>query len=341
MSFQTLVTSERGIGGFVYPCYNAGSADLLMGQPVMRRYPLTYAGGVGHPAGAGGLGEFAGILTRKILSGNIGDIASSAMVMEGEVKATVYVDGTPSTYTAGAQLAPFWDSTNGAYLKRVAYQTGITLLEDWSGKTASTLYSQATGLGALVEIAPQATCRNGLSHYAWSGLVAADADYFLAAQATSASAVTTVLTAGMLNSGTPDFARNVVITPGGTTADVPAGDVVVTGLDIYGATITENFTFAANATGAVTGNKAFASLTSIVFPIQDGAAATYNVGTGVKLGLARPFAYAPVTVQAKAAGTVEGTAPTVAVSATAVSGNTVSFNTAPNGGLREIWLHAA
>lgn len=334
-----LVTSLRGIGGLTYPAYNAQGATLLKGQPVMRRYPLNYVGGVGHTIGAAGLGEFAGILTSQLNTGGLGDISSSRMVYEGEVRATVYVHATPANYIAGAQLAPFWDSVNGSYLKEVSYNTGITLLENWTAKDASTLYSENTGLGAWVEIAPQANVRNGLLHYAWPAALAADADYYKAAQATSNSVVTTVTS--FLNSGAADFARNVTILPGGVTADVAAGDYVITGTNIWGDVITETIAIAANASTSQVGAKAFQTITSVVLPVQDGAGATFDIGIGVKFGLGRPFGVTPSVIQARAAGTVEGTAPTTVADPNEVEKNTISFNTAPAATLREALIHAA
>lgn len=111
--------------------------------------------------------------------------------------------------------------------------------------------------------------------------VVADVDRLLDGQATSDSVITTV-TSFLAQ---PDVCRALSILPLGTTADVPAGDVVVTGLNINGQEITEDFTFAANASTATNGDKAFCSVSSIVFPVQDGAAATYDVGVLDKLGV--------------------------------------------------------
>jgi hypothetical protein len=159
----------------------------------------------------------------------------------------------------------------------------------------------------------------------WTNVATASATLLKTGQATSASVTTTVTSFA----AQPDVARNIVITPGGTTADVPAGDVVVTGTNTRGETITENFTFAANASSATTGSKAFKTVTSVVFPVQDGAAATYDIGTGVKLGLSRKMT-ADKYINGSCDGTYEATRATVAYSASAVESNTVTFNTAPN-----------
>src|SRR5262245_13016458 len=98
----------------------------------------------------------------------------------------------------------------------------------------------------------------------WTDTATASTTLLKTGVATSSSATTSVTTFD----AQPDYARNLVITPGGTTGDVPAGDVVVTGTNIRGEIITESFTFAANASTATTGSKAFKTVTSVVFPIQ-------------------------------------------------------------------------
>lgn len=108
-----------------------------------------------------------------------------------------------------------------------------------------------------------------------------DTDGILDGQAVSNS-VTTTATAILAQ---PTAPCTVTVLPVGTTASVPAGDVVVTGTDIAGNVISDALTFAANATEAVESVKAFASITSILFPIQDGTGITYDVGNGKKLGL--------------------------------------------------------
>lgn len=110
-----------------------------------------------------------------------------------------------------------------------------------------------------------------------------DADRLLADQATSDSETTVVLLASIL--AQPDVPRQLEILPGGVTADVPAGDIVVEGTDISGKVITENVTLLANQSSAEVSVLAFATVTKITFPIQDGAGATYDVGTGAKVGL--------------------------------------------------------
>lgn len=158
--------------------------------------------------------------------------------------------------------------------------------------------------------------------------VVADVNRILDAQATLTTAVT--VTSFLAQ---PDVPRNLTITPGGTTADVKTGNVVVTGTNVEGATITENFAFLDNATAATVGSKAFKTVTSILFPIQDNTGATYNVGVGSKLGIGmRNIASMPIQVMVNTAGTetIEA-AGASALSATVVESNTVTTTTTLDG----------
>jgi len=160
----------------------------------------------------------------------------------------------------------------------------------------------------------------------WTDRVATDDNRLLSNQATSDSVITTVVSF----LAQPDFPRNITITPGGTTADVPAGDIVVTGTNIRGEVISETFTLTADQTAEDTGLKAFKTVTSIIFPIQDGAGATYDVGIADVLGLDRMMVGDEV-ILATIDGTFETTRPTVVASASAIESNTIDPNTALDG----------
>lgn len=162
-----------------------------------------------------------------------------------------------------------------------------------------------------------------LQRQAWTNAVATSATRLKTAQATSASVTTTVTSF----TAQPDFARKIRITPGGTTADVPTGDVTIAGTNIRDEAITDTVTFAANDTGAQDTLKAFKTVTSVVFPIQDGAAATYGIGVSDALGLDRCMSEAAI-VDCYIDGTRETTAATVTFNATDVSKNTIDPNTA-------------
>jgi len=162
-----------------------------------------------------------------------------------------------------------------------------------------------------------------LRRQAWTDPLALSTTRLTTAQATSA-AITTVTTF----TAQPDFARQITILPGGTTADVKAGDYVITGTNIRGEVISDTLVFADNATGAQTSVKAFKTVTSIVYPVQDGTAATFAVGINDALGLDRSMNANEVILVTVSAGTFETTRPTVTFHATDVSRNTIDPNTA-------------
>ena len=142
--------------------------------------------------------------------------------------------------------------------------------------------------------------------------------------AATASAAASTVTTGITN---PDSPRNVTATPGGTTGNVAAVSVIVNGTDVEGQLISETLpAFTAASSAAVTGSKAFATITSIVLPIV-GSSTTVAVGLGSKLGL--PFRTSVNTVMyAYLNGVREATAPTVTFDATNVCNNTVTLNSA-------------
>lgn len=132
----------------------------------------------------------------------------------------------------------------------------------------------------------------------------------------------------------PDVARNLVITPGSTTADVGTCVVVVNGTDFFGDSLSENFSFNDNASTATTGSKAFKTVSSVVFPAscEDSPyGATWSVGYGEKLGLKRCMDQAGHVLMSTVAGAYESTRPTVAANSTQVSQNTADFNGTMNG----------
>jgi len=155
----------------------------------------------------------------------------------------------------------------------------------------------------------------------WTNPAGSSATAVLAA--TNLTSGTQTITSGITN---PDFPRNVSITGG---AALMAGNVVITGTNIRGATITE--TIALSGTSTVVGNKAFATVTSIQLPaLTNDTNDTVSVGIGVKLGLERMLA-ADLVLATSVNGTYEATRPTIAKSTSAIESNTISTNTAPNG----------
>ncbi|QXN68005.1 hypothetical protein [Microcystis phage Mwe-Yong1] len=124
----------------------------------------------------------------------------------------------------------------------------------------------------------------------------------------------------------PDVPRNLTVK--GNDANV-TGNVVIEGVNAGGEVISE--TLALNAANVVVGNKAFARVTRVTLPAYAVAnTERVRVGVGSKLGLSHKLNRNTV-LAAFRAGAREGTAPTVAVSASALENNTVTLNSALNG----------
>lgn len=109
----------------------------------------------------------------------------------------------------------------------------------------------------------------------------ADADAILDGQATSSASTTTVTT--FLSQ--PDVSRRILFTPGGTTADIAAGNITVVGTDMFGASQTATVAITENLSTAVATTEFFSTVTSITFPQMDGNGATFEVGTNSVVGL--------------------------------------------------------
>ena len=178
-------------------------------------------------------------------------------------------------------------------------------------------------------------------HFAAEQAVAADADGIVdgAEATTGAEAEALVITPeddAFLTQ--PPCARNLTVVVAATTAgDVAAGDIVITGKNQAGEAISENFTVTADTPATIVGSKAFAEIDSIVVPVQDGDSVTVDVGWGSKLGLGYKLAHNTV-MAAYRNNTKEGTAPSVATSATVLESNTATLNNALNGSPVDIYL---
>jgi len=133
----------------------------------------------------------------------------------------------------------------------------------------------------------------------------------------------------------PDVPRVLVLTPGGTTANVTAVQCTIVGTGIDDKPLTEVApAFTAGQATAVTTVNAFKTVTSISQPAC-GASVTIAYGTGAKLGIPDALAKNGV-LNAFLATVKEGTAPTVTIDATTVSKNLVQLNSTLNGTAVEI-----
>lgn len=80
----------------------------------------------------------------------------------------------------------------------------------------------------------------------------------------------------------------IVITPGGVTNHVPAGDVVIEGSNTAGNPVVENVPLTENQSTPAFSAEAFCSITKITFPTQDGPNATYDLGLTADIQIKLP-----------------------------------------------------
>lgn len=155
----------------------------------------------------------------------------------------------------------------------------------------------------------------------------------LAATAAGTSVVT--VTSGITQ---PDVPRALIVTPGGTTGNILDSAVTVNGYNIEGKPISEIFRFAAGASAATSGVKAFKTVTSVVIGQQGGTAATFAVGTLNVLGLNHRLFKGNTTVKVYTAAAAYGAltlqgVPTIVANEQNIENNTVLPATIPNGSL--------
>ncbi len=128
----------------------------------------------------------------------------------------------------------------------------------------------------------------------------------------------------------PDLPRNIVVTPTGTTADIKAGNVVVSGTNASGGLISETFVITDNLATAVVGTKAFKTVTSISLPLEDSPyGGTWDVGWGDKLGLSKCLDSTALIIKSFITATAETI--TATSSATALESNGFTPTNVANG----------
>jgi len=122
-----------------------------------------------------------------------------------------------------------------------------------------------------------------LEHYTWVSPVAGASTVVASGSALNNGSATSITTFA----GQPDYPRNITIGFGGSTGSVGAGTAVVTGTNIFGKTISENFSISAHQTTTTTGSDAFKTVSSVSIPATSSGGATVYVGVGSKLGITR------------------------------------------------------
>jgi hypothetical protein len=131
----------------------------------------------------------------------------------------------------------------------------------------------------------------------------------------------------------PAVPRSIIVK--GNAAGI-AGNVTIHGTNFAGEVISE--AVALNGATAVEGAKAFKTVTKIDLPVETHAGTdTVSVGWGEKLGL--PYKLAHNTILATYLdNTIEGTAPTLTLSATVLEANTIDLNSALSGKIVDVYL---
>lgn len=134
----------------------------------------------------------------------------------------------------------------------------------------------------------------------------------------------------------PDVPRVLKVVPGGTTGDIQESDVIITGTNVEGKVITEEFSIPIDASSAIEGTKAFRTVTSVNIDAQLSTAATFSIGTTNKLGVNHRLVHQNTTTKVYYSTTVGNptvltmdTEPTVTTGA-AVEQNTVLPDTLPD-----------
>lgn len=166
-----------------------------------------------------------------------------------------------------------------------------------------------------------------MEHYSWSAPGAsASATLKLESAVSSSSALT--ITSFLAQ---PDVPRNILLQTAGTGANVGSGTATVTGTNIHGKVISETFSVSAGSSASLTGNSAFASVTSVVWPQASGSGVRLSVGIGTKLGLNRCMDRAGEYVFSEFNNAYETTRGTIAINATGIENNTFIPNGVEDG----------
>lgn len=149
--------------------------------------------------------------------------------------------------------------------------------------------------------------------------------------ALKASTVCGIAETTLVPAAQPDVPRVIVLRTGGTAADIKPVQAVVNGTNMADEVISETMpVFTENTATTVTGVKAFKTVTNVVVPAQDGAAAEVSIGYGAALGIPYKLSNALQIRQAIFAGASETLAAST-VSATVLESNTVTTTTALDG----------
>jgi hypothetical protein len=125
----------------------------------------------------------------------------------------------------------------------------------------------------------------------WTNVALSDVNAIKESVASAASIQTYTGAAldGAVGTGTMSPPRNIIITTT-SNADIDAVDVVITGLDVDGAVLTDTITLTDGGNATDVGTSCFASVSSIVVPAQSGTGGAMEFGFGNAIGFSESIA---------------------------------------------------
>jgi hypothetical protein len=157
----------------------------------------------------------------------------------------------------------------------------------------------------------------------WDANAVAKADDTAVAMANGVTGDYDEYTTGFTNPGVP---RTITATSGGTANDIGAVAVYIYGTDYQDNAIEEELPyFTANSATTVESTRAYKTITKVMLPVHDGAAATTSIGFGNGIGLPYLLDHT-VGMKLAIGGTEDANAPTYNIDADEISKNYVAIN---------------
>ena len=157
----------------------------------------------------------------------------------------------------------------------------------------------------------------------WNARTVATKDSTVFAMANGVTGDYDEYTTGFTNPGVP---RTITATSGGTANDIGAVAVYIYGTDFQDKAISEQLPyFTANSATTVESTRAYKTITKVMLPVHDGAAATTSIGFGNGIGLPYKLSHT-VGMKLAIGGTEDANAPTYHTDADEISKNYVAIN---------------
>lgn len=198
----------------------------------------------------------------------------------------------------------------------------ITLAKTTPGNnTAAKIQTAIRALGTVNGVDVSGITCTGSAQ--WDAQAVAKADDNAVAMAHGVTGDYDEYTTGFTNPGVP---RTITATSGGTANDIGAVAVYIYGTDFQDNAISEQLPyFTANSATTVESTRAYKTITKVMLPVHDGAAATTSIGFGNGIGLPYLLDHT-VGMKLAIGGTEDANAPTFNIDADEISKNYVAIN---------------